>query len=119
MDINRTYNINVLGTNYELSFSNKEEDKFLQDCDGYCDKTTKQIVVDSSELDCDLGNPQVYIKKNVRHELIHAFMYESGLVENWEHKRYGQEETTVDWFAYQLPKINKALKDAELGECIF
>ena len=36
----------------------------------------------------------------------------SGLAENWEHKDYGQEETVVDWFAVQGPKIYKAWTDA-------
>jgi hypothetical protein len=37
-------------------------------------------------------------------------MAESGLQSNWEHNQeFGQDETTVDWIAIQLPKIVKAL----------
>lgn len=41
-----------------------------------------------------------------------SVMFESGLAENWEHKDYGQEETVVDWFAIQGPKIYRAWTEA-------
>ena len=49
----------------------------------------------------------------LRHEIVHAFMFESGLAENWEHKNIGQEETVVDWFAIQGLKIYNAWKQAD------
>lgn len=105
--------IKILGTTYAILFKSEAEDKLLIDCDGYCDKTSKTIVIDNLvQGDCNLDDPHYYLQKNVRHEVIHAFMYESGLAENWEHKRFGQDETVVDWFAWQLPKINKALSEA-------
>lgn len=33
--------------------------------------------------------------------------------ENWEHKEWGQEETTIDWFAIQWSKIHKAFLEAD------
>jgi len=118
MDLEKSYGIYVLGAMYTLEFKDKSSDKLLKDCDGYCDKTSKKIVVYNYQDDCDFHDPLFYIQKNIRHELIHAFMFESGLAENWEHKTYGQEETAVDWFAYQLPKINNALKTAGLTDCL-
>lgn len=41
----------------------------------------------------------------VRHEIIHAFLFESGLGFNYEHKPFGHDETMVDWLAIQYPKI--------------
>ena len=49
-------------------------------------------------------------KKGLRHELVHAFMYESGLAENWEHKNFGQEETVVDWVTIRFPKLLEIFK---------
>lgn len=103
--------INVLGTEYTIY--QQSEDSRLVDCDGFCDKTTKEIHVGKFPDDCDLGNPDVYEKKIVRHELVHAFMFESGLAEGWEHKEIGQEELTVDWFAYMAPKLFEAFLAAE------
>ena len=48
-------------------------------------------------------------RKNHRHEIIHAFLCESGLAEN---STWAQEEEMVDWFAKQAPKLIKAWKEA-------
>lgn len=49
----------------------------------------------------------------MRHEIIHAFLYESGLAENFEHaNEFGQDETMVDWIAMQFPKILEVYKEA-------
>lgn len=96
-------NISILGTEYFVYYKSPSEDKFLMECDGYCDKSSKKIVVNTENL--ELENFPVYQKKCLRHEIIHAFLYESGLAENWEHKNFGQEETVVDWVAIQFPKL--------------
>lgn len=103
--------VNILGSEWMIEIHKRSDDSSLDNADGYCDKTTKTIVV--IEKDGDLGNFEVYQKKIMRHEIIHAFMFESGLGECWEKAdRWGQDETTVDWFAYQFPKIHKAFTEA-------
>lgn len=104
--------INVLGTIYTITESNADKDPHLAECDGYCDKTTKKIVITEKGTDCNLGNWQWYQNKVTRHEIIHAFMFESGLHENFKHTEWGQDETTVDWFAVQFPKIAVAFQKA-------
>lgn len=99
--------VSILGTTYTVT------EKNLKDCDGYCDKTTKEIAVAVKEDDCDLGNFEEYRKKVLRHEIIHAYHFESGMSECFENKQYGFPETLVDWFAYQSPKIFKTFE--ELG----
>lgn len=105
--------INVLGTKYTISYKTAKQDRELEQCDGYCDKTTKQIVVRKCDDGCNLGDFDSYRKKVVRHELIHAFLFESGLHENFKHNEWGHDETTVDWIAVQFPKLLKAFKDAD------
>lgn len=57
----------------------------------------------------DEAEKENYFKSCVRHEIIHAFLNESGLKDNFEHAhRMGHEETMVDWIALQFPKILKA-----------
>ena len=52
------------------------------------------------------------MKKQLRHEIIHAFLAESGLQTNFEHcRQFGHDETMVDWIAIQFPKIYKVYKD--------
>lgn len=107
--------IDILGTKYDLQIVPKEKDAYLEECDGYCDYTTKKIVVEDwkNKSVGDLGNDSVYLKQIKRHEIIHAFLFESGLGANWEHKPFGQEETTVDWIARQFPKMLEAFRAAD------
>lgn len=100
--------VSILGTTYTII------EKPLKDCDGYCDKTTKEIAVAVKDNDCDLGNFEEYRKKVLRHEIIHAYHHESGLDNNFENKPYGFSETLVDWFAIQSPKIFETFKELNI-----
>lgn len=97
--------VNVLGTEYTIKKLNKVEDSYLEDCDGYCDTSTKTIVIDTFHnyegQSGALGNFNEYEKKVIRHELVHAFLFESGLsVNSW-----AKDEEIVDWIAIQFPKL--------------
>lgn len=105
--------INVLGTEYEVILNAKEEDyPDLEDSDGYCDFAIKKIVVAEMVSDEDTGgNLEYYKQKVIRHEIVHAFMYESGLGVCSE---WGQDETLVDWIAIQSPKMMKLFEELEV-----
>lgn len=106
--------VNILGTEYTIYELTKAEDKALNDCDGYCDKTSKKIVVCAREDDCELEDFERYQKKVLRHEIIHAFHFESGIDGNFENKPYGFSETIVDWIAIQAPKFLKVFQELEI-----
>lgn len=101
--------INVLGAEYEL------EKRVLGDVDedGFCDYTSKHIVIRSDNVNC--VEDFIWLqKKQLRHEIIHAFLAESGLQSNFEHpNRWGHEETMVDWIAIQFPKLLETFKAAD------
>lgn len=62
-----------------------------------------------------MGNFKELQKKQLRHEIIHAFLSESGLQSNWQHiEQFGHDETTIDWFAIQSPKMFKVFADLKL-----
>lgn len=106
--------IDVLGTKYVIKECSVEEEPFLKECDGFCDKTSKIICITKKKPEHDFDYFETYQRKILRHEIIHAFFYESGLQENFEHpNRYGHDETTVDWFAVQWTKIHKAFLEAK------
>ena len=102
--------VKILGTTYTIKEKDKNQDPLLERCDGYCDKTTHTIVVLKSSDVNELGDFEEYKKKVKRHEIIHAFLFESGLHENFQHSEWGHDETTVDWFASQFPKMVEAFK---------
>lgn len=106
--------VNILGTEYDVLFQGIEENKFLANADGYVDRSVNKIVISKKEDDCELEDFEAYQKKCLRHEIIHAFMEESGLSVNFEHKPIGIEETTVDWFAIQSPKIFKVFQELNI-----
>lgn len=105
--------INVLGTPYRIFERTEIQDRYIEKCDGYCDKTTHIIVIKKRSDDCELGNFERYRRKVMRHEIIHAFLFESGLAENFAHPEWGHEETMIDWIAAQFPKMLKVFKEVD------
>lgn len=58
---------------------------------------------------------EAYRKRTLRHELIHAFLNESGLSENASVPAdcgWAKHEEMIDWIAIQFPKMVKAFKEA-------
>ena len=104
--------VNILGTPYTIRELSVDECPTLATCDGYCDWTTKEIVVER-ESEGTLGDMECYIKKVKRHEIVHAFLFESGMAEcSGETEAWARNETMVDWFARQGQKIYDAWREA-------
>ena len=100
--------INILGSEWTIKEQSETENELLKNCDGYCDWTTKEIVIER-EINGTLSDMQQYIKKVTRHEIIHAFLFESGLSEcSGEAEAWATNEEMVDWFARQGSKIYAA-----------
>lgn len=101
--------VNILGSKW-IVVQKDFDDEYM---DGYTDYTTREIGIRSNNQN-DVSDFEELMKVALRHEIIHAFMAESGLRSNWQHgAMWGQDETTVDWFAVQFPKILKIYE--ELG----
>lgn len=105
--------VSILGVDYSIEFSTGKEDSHLETYAGYVDTTTKTIIVREMNDRIDLENKRYFQKEIIRHEIIHAFFYESGLDNNVEHTSLGVEETIVDWIAIQFPKMLKAFQEAD------
>lgn len=110
--------VNILGTDYEIVSGSREQYPRLKVADGYTDTSIKQIVIlDFNTLEKDDANIKDFLtltKKVTRHEIIHAFFYESGLwVNSNDVEQWAMNEEMIDWLAIQFPKIYKAFKDAD------
>ena len=107
------FKFNILGSEWTVKFGTVEEYPNLEDMDGYTDSSTREIIVDDMKSQQDMPgskkNMEEYKKQVVRHEIIHAFLCESGACDNW-----AINEEMVDWFAIQSPKIFKAFNELEL-----
>ena len=106
--------INILGNEWEIKFQKEEENQGLQNRDGYCDRTIKTIFIAEDRGVSGFADYKKYQKECIRHEITHAFLCESGLDNNWQHcEQFGHDETMIDWFAIQFPKLLKAFEDAD------
>lgn len=102
--------VNILGTEYQIFLKELKD----EDIDGYTDNTNCSIAIRSDNY-YKVGDFVRLQKKQLRHEITHAFMSESGLQCNWQHtQQFGHDETTVDWFAIQSPKIFKVFQELDL-----
>ena len=97
--------VEILGTKYNVKIMTEEDEPRLKTCDGFADKTSYLIAVGDNSENGNLDKPLEYLKKVIRHEVIHAFMFESGLESEWKHEQWGHDETVIDWFAIQMPKM--------------
>ena len=103
--------VNILGTEYSIKYTTKELDTGLEGADGYVSVYRKSIVVDLLEQ-WDDSERESRCKEVLRHEIIHAFLMESGLA--WSSntaEQWAQNEEMVDWFAMQFPKILVAFEE--------
>lgn len=104
--------VEILGARWSITERSEREDERLKDWDGYCDWTTREIVIER-ETRGNLGNMEAYMRKVLRHEIVHAFLIESGLREcSGPAEAWAANETMVDWFARQGEKICKAWREA-------
>lgn len=112
---NRT--VNILGTEYKIKYVLAEE---LEGLCGTTDYYTKEICIskmnDSEEL-LHTDNIQGFIKAVLRHEIVHAFLYESGLdMQSGECESWANNETMIDWIALQTPKMFKVFQEVKALE---
>lgn len=104
--------VSILGTEYVIEYRSSKEDKILEDSDGYTDLYSKLIVVANDE-NGNIKDYNAYRKKVLRHEIVHAFLYESGLAHNsiQVESAWAMNEEMVDFFAIQGEKIHKAWQE--------
>lgn len=110
--------VSVLGAIYMIVIV-PEDDMRVENMDGYCDTSARRIVLRDLKQSLDsLTDLSYYQRKVLRHEIIHAFLYESGLDVNAVEPETGwaKNEEMVDWMAIQFPKIQEAFKEAGCEE---
>lgn len=116
--------VDILGTRYKINYQTEKENDGLLGCRGYCEFYTKEIFVNKklfmdnkkgeySECFKDLWKMGLEV---LRHEIIHAFIFESGL---WNNCEWARNEEMTDWIALQFPKLEKCFKSIEVKQKIF
>lgn len=114
--------VNILSTEYIIIHRNYSDEPAFEKrgiC-AYCDGVLKQIVK------CNIKSypgfedeSEEYIKKHenetLRHEIVHAFLNESGLTASSCRLTDGwaTNEEMIDWLALQFPKMLKAFQEVD------
>ena len=113
--------VSILGATYTVAVKRYDEDEVFarRSIDGYCDSLTRQIVV------CDMSTykgweheppetAEAAQKETLRHEIVHAFLSESGLADSSFSVdcAWAKNEEMVDWIALQGPKLYAAWQEA-------
>ena len=99
--------IEILGTVYQLLVDDGGMDQ--QNADGVCWCYGKKIQVRPPEKmlcqDDDLEAKNSRYREVLRHELIHACLFEAGLGD------YCDDETLVDWLAKMFPRLAELFEE--------
>lgn len=112
--------LNILGTEYHVERKKYDDDpKFKEySAAGYCNGFLKTIVL------CDMSTFPNWDKEDTatiqkqeahiyRHEIVHAYLTESGLADNSNDvESWARSEEIVDWIALQGQKIYNTWKEA-------
>lgn len=106
--------VNILGTKYKITFESEDKEIRLKENWGFTDFHTKDIYIRNdieNETKDSCKNLIDFKNKVLRHEILHAFLYESGLRENSKGTMaWAENEEMVDWIAIQFPKLLKVYK---------
>lgn len=113
--------LNILGTDYTVEYRKYQEDPYFskRNLSGYCAHQLHLIVIglmrtfpDFEEESCEMILSIEH--ETLRHEIVHAFLYESGLDSSSSEVNgsWARSEEIVDWFALQGPKIFKVWEEA-------
>ena len=109
--------VNVLGTKYEII--RVTADEITEGYGGFCDPDLHTIKVIRLETSADwkeesAAKRMAREKLILRHEIVHAFLNESGLKDNCAIPQFSwaNNEEMVDWIAAQGPKIFEAWQKA-------
>lgn len=109
--------VDILGTKYKVLMVDGK--KMPDGFGGFCDPDLHTIEIVRLETvdgwkDEPAGKRRAREKECLRHEIVHAFLNESGLKDNSINgcDAWARNEEMVDWFAIQGPKIYKAWREA-------
>ncbi|WP_300685449.1 hypothetical protein [Acutalibacter sp. 1XD8-36] len=112
--------VNILGAEYTVEVKDYEAEEAFsrRSIAGFCDGYTRKIVV--CNMDTYPGWQHEYRetieqaqKETLRHEIVHAFLDESGLADsgNIPDCSWAKNEEMIDWFARQGAKVYRAWQE--------
>ena len=110
--------VSILGTTYTIRIIEENDYRAEREADGWLDHSSKEICIYNYPQALESVKDLIaYQNKVLRHEIVHAFLYESGLwQDSYGSKCWAKNEEMVDWIAIQEPKLHKAYKEVGCDE---
>ena len=107
--------VSILGTGYSVKYRIARDDPKLKEASGYTETYSKEIIIDDSEPEEQtLNDLEGFKRKVLRHEIVHAFLHESGLDAGSD---WARNEEIVDWIALQFEKMQRAMQEVGALSC--
>ena len=109
--------VNILGSEYKVYFVDEFPERlseFTDNADGLNNRYNREIFIKRcKEKDITKEGRERCEKTTLRHELIHAYLSESGLSANASccYTSWADNEEMVDWLAIQSPKMFKTFQE--------
>lgn len=110
--------VSILGTEYSINYKDFSDDEAFERYTAYVDYWKKEIVVCKIESRKEFASEKhenlvIMIKETLRREIIHCFLYESGLsTDSYSPNSWATSEEMIDWLALQAFKIYEAWQQA-------
>lgn len=111
--------VNILGEPFKIYVIPRRFDRGLAenpDLEGYTDYTVNKIVCEDladSEGSDNQEDVDVVIRRIIRHEVLHAFLFRCGLDANSD---WARNEELVDFFAIKFPDLSALYQVLEIDK---
>ena len=114
--------INVMGTDFDITYTTEEEDPTIKGKSGVCYSLLKKIKIDQyiylddadgSVSEAEKSSKLLSLLAILRHEVMHAFFFQSGLDTQCS---FAVDEMLIDWLSLKLPEIVEVMKENHLVE---
>ncbi|MBQ2396674.1 MAG: hypothetical protein II304_06455 [Bacteroidales bacterium] len=115
MEMQNIFKVDILGSEWIIKYL--DEDPRFEHAEGFTNEALREITIENVKasddpLDFDIPSQYVNQKRVLRHEVIHAYLYESGLGDSSNScDAWAVNEEMVDWFARNLPKMTATFKE--------
>lgn len=107
--------VDILGSKWTIKYV--DDDPAFEQANGYTNDAAREIVIENVKtsddpLNFDMQSQYINQKRVLRHELIHAYLYESGLGDSSNScDAWAVNEEMTDWFARNIPKMIITFKE--------
>lgn len=107
--------VDILGSPWTIKYV--DDDLAFEQANGFANDAAREIVIEnvkmkSDHLSYDMQSQYNNQKRVLRHELIHAYLFESGLGDSSNScDAWAVNEEMVDWFARNIPKMLVTFKE--------